>query len=126
MPTINEITRQVDLTADVSTKFFRTDFQKSAKSVLIKGPLDTAANFMSSKGLFATTADSMLVKDPHEVTADDSILINGPIDTAADMVKSNFGFSPNVSEKLESYAEERKNFNSEFDETMSTLKKSAD
>ena len=126
MPTINEITGQVELTADVASKFFRKDFQKSANSILIKGSLDTAANFMSQKGLFATAADSMLVKDPHEATADDSILIQGPIDTAADMVKSKFGLRSNISEKLGTYAEERENFNSEFSETMSSLKKSAD
>ena len=125
MPTLNTITRQVELTADVASKFFRTDFQKSAKSILITGSLDTAANFMSPKGLFATADDSMLVKDPHEATADDSILINGPIDTAADMVKSKFGLRSNVSEKLGNYAEERDNFNSEFDKNMSSLRQSA-
>ncbi|MBR1645336.1 MAG: flagellar filament capping protein FliD [Selenomonadaceae bacterium] len=113
MPTVNAITRQVELTADVSAKFFRDDFQRSAKSILITGSLDTAANLM-------------LVKDPKESTADDSILIQAPIDTAADMVKSKFGLRPTVREKLGSYAEERENFNSEFDETMSSLKKSAD
>ena len=113
MPTVNAITRQVELTADVSAKFFRDDFQRSAKSILITGSLDTAANLM-------------LVKDPKESTADDSILIQGPIDTAADMVKSKFELRSTVREKLGSYAEERENFNSEFDETMSSLKKSAD
>ncbi len=113
MPTVNAITRQVELTADVSAKFFRDDFQRSAKSILITGSLDTAANLMP-------------VKDPKEALSTDSTLINGPIDTAADMTKSKFGLRSNVSEKLGNYEEERENFNSEFDENMSSLKKSAD
>ncbi|MBR4383222.1 MAG: hypothetical protein IKP64_06650 [Selenomonadaceae bacterium] len=113
MPTVNAITRQVELTADVSAKFFRDDFQRSAKSILITGSLDTAANLT-------------LVKDPKEALSTDSTLINGPIDTAADMTKSKFGLRSNVSEKLGNYEEERENFNSEFDENMSSLKKSAD
>lgn len=86
MPTVNAIARQVELTADASSKIFRTDFQKSADSVLIKGSLDTAA----------------------------------------DMVNSGFGLRSNISEMLGNYAEERDNFNSEFDETMSSLRQSAD
>lgn len=113
MPTVNAITRQVELTADVSVKLFRDDFQRSAKSILITGSLDTAANLT-------------LVKDPKEALSTDSTLINGPIDTAADMTKSKFGLRPNVSEKLGEYEEERENFNSEFDETMSSLRQSVD
>ena len=86
MPTVNAIARQVELTADVSSKLFRTDFEKSADSVLIKGSLDSAA----------------------------------------DMVNSGFGLRSNISEMLGNYAEERDNFNSEFDETMSSLRQSAD
>lgn len=86
MPTVNAIARQVELTADVSSKIFRMDLQKSADSVLIKGSLDTAA----------------------------------------DMVKSGFGLRSNISEMLGNYEEERDNFNSEFDETMSSLRESAD
>ena len=86
MPTVNALARQVELTADVSSKIFRTDFEKSADSVLIKGSLDTAA----------------------------------------DMVNSGFGLRSNISEMLGNYTEERDNFNSEFDETMSSLRQSAD
>ena len=86
MPTVNAIARQVELTADVSSKIFRLDFDKSANSVLIKGS----------------------------------------IDTAADMVNSGFGLRSNISEMLGNYEEERDNFNSEFDETMSSLRQSAD
>ena len=86
MPTVNAIARQVELTADVSSRIFRTDFEKSADSVLIKGSLDSAA----------------------------------------DMVNSGFGLRSNISEMLGNYAEERDNFNAEFDETMSSLRQSAD
>ena len=86
MPTVNAIARQVELTADVSSKIFRTDFDRSADSVLIKGS----------------------------------------IDTAADMVNSGFGLRSNISEMLGNYEEDRDNFNSEFDETMSSLRQSAD
>ena len=48
MPTVNAISRQVELTADVSSKIFRTDFEKSANSVLIKGSLDTANDIVNS------------------------------------------------------------------------------
>lgn len=113
MPTVNAVARQVELTADVSVKLFRDDFQRSARSILITGSLDTAANLT-------------LVKDPKEALSTDSTLINGPIDTAADMKKSDFGLHPNVSEKLDTYEEERENFNSEFDETMSSLRQSVD
>lgn len=86
MATVNALARQVELTADVSSKIFRLDFDKSANSVLIKGSLDTAA----------------------------------------DMVNSGFGLRSNISEMLGNYEEERDNFNSEFDETMSSLRQSAD
>ena len=86
MPTVNAISRQVELTADVSSKLFRTDFEKSANSVLIKGSLDSANDFLNS----------------------------------------NFGLRSNISEMLGNYTEERDNFNAEFSETMSSLKKSAD
>ena len=86
MPTVNAIAQQVELTADASSRIFRTDFERSANSVLIKGSLDTAA----------------------------------------DMVNSGFGLRSNISEMLGNYAEERDNFNAEFDETMSSLRQSAD
>lgn len=113
MPTVNAVARQVELTADVSVKLFRDDFQRSARSILITGSLDTAANLT-------------LVKDPKKALSTDSTLINGPIDTAADMKKSDFGLHSNISEKLGDYEEERENFNSEFDETMSSLRQSVD
>lgn len=48
MPTVDSIVRQRDLTADVSSKIFRTDFESANNSVLIKGPMNTAADMVNS------------------------------------------------------------------------------
>lgn len=83
MPTVNATARQVELTADVSSKILRTNFDKSANSVPIKDSPDTAADTV------------------------------------------NPGLRSNIGEMLGNYAAERENFNSEFTETMSTLRQSA-
>lgn len=86
MPTVESIARQKMMTADLSGKIFRTNNEAANRSVLIKGPTDTAD----------------------------------------DMIKSGFGLRSNISEMLGNYTEEKNNFNSEFDRTMSSIKESAE
>lgn len=60
MPTVDSIARQVDLTADVSSKFFRTNFDAAGKSMLITGPINTAANMVSSSFGLRSNISEML------------------------------------------------------------------
>ncbi len=48
MPTVNSIAAQRNLTADVSAKIFRTDFDSASKSVLINGPMNSANEMVNS------------------------------------------------------------------------------
>lgn len=48
MPTVKSIAKQVELTANVSGKIFRTNLERANNSVLVKGPIDSAANFVNS------------------------------------------------------------------------------
>ena len=48
MPTVNAIAQQKSLTADVSSKIFRTDFEASRNSLLIKGPMESANEMITS------------------------------------------------------------------------------
>ena len=60
MPTVDSIARQVDLTADVSSKFFRTNFDAAAKSTLITGPINTAADMVNSSFGLRSNISEML------------------------------------------------------------------
>ena len=60
MPTVDSIARQRDLTADVSSKFFGTDFQAAKNSMLIKGPMETAADMVSSNFGLRSNISEML------------------------------------------------------------------
>lgn len=60
MPTVDSIARQRDLTADVSSKFFGTDFQAAKNSMLIKGPMETAADLVSSNFGLRSNISEML------------------------------------------------------------------
>lgn len=60
MPTVNSIAKQIDLTADVSAKFFRTDFEAATKSVLVTGPMTSAADMLSSNFGLRSNISEML------------------------------------------------------------------
>ena len=60
MPTVDSIARQRDLTADVSSKFFGTDFQAAKNSMLIKGPMETVADLVSSNFGLRSNISEML------------------------------------------------------------------
>lgn len=49
MPTVDSITRQVELTTNISSKIFRTNLKQSNDSVLIKAPIDSATNLVNSE-----------------------------------------------------------------------------
>lgn len=48
MPTVDSIARQISLTADVSSRIFRTDFEAANNSPLVKWPMETANDMISS------------------------------------------------------------------------------
>lgn len=48
MPTVNNIAQQKALTADVSSKIFRTNIEAATQSVLVKGPMETANDMIGS------------------------------------------------------------------------------
>ena len=60
MPTVDSIARQRDLTADVSSKFFGTDFQAAKNSMLIRGPMETANDMVSSSFGLRSNISEML------------------------------------------------------------------
>ncbi len=60
MPTVNSIANQIDLTADVSRKIFRTDFESASRSMLITGPIGTAADMVSANFGMPANISSML------------------------------------------------------------------
>lgn len=48
MPTVNNIAQQKALTADVSSKIFRTNTEAATQSVLVRGPMETANDMIGS------------------------------------------------------------------------------
>lgn len=60
MPTVDSIAKQIDLTADVSSKIFRTNFDAAAKSMLITGPMNTARDMINSSFGLRSNISEML------------------------------------------------------------------
>ena len=72
MPTVNAIAQQKSLTADVSSKIFRTDFEASKNSTLIKGPMNTANDMIGSTFGLRSNISEMLGTYTEEKASFDS------------------------------------------------------
>ena len=72
MPTVNAIAQQKSLTADVSSKIFRTDFDAARNSTLIKGPMETANDMVGSTFGLRSNISEMLGSYTEEKDSFDS------------------------------------------------------
>lgn len=86
--------------------------------------MPTVDSIVRQKNLIADVSEKLFRNDID--AAKNSVLTKGPTDTADNMITSGFGLRSGISEMLGSYTEDRENFTSEFDRTISSLRESSD